>query len=213
MLRMFSNRRSVRRSVRRTGRNRGTMRQVRVRKGEMSTSPPEKLNKNLLPCHVRLLDGTDLYIQMPVSSTLHYPHLFRLCPSLSQYFSMSWYPEFCSICSMHKTIHVQHDLHGQLGTLWHDWNMSVVTFPMSCLVKTYQWNWKNHDTFSTKYLKINVLLRREPHWGTSCWLTFLLIWIFLRLTILVYNTLMRRVWPDGLIRTSPSKNKHVNKEV
>ena len=33
----------------------------------MSTSPPEKLNKHLLPCHVRLLDGTDLYIQLPVS--------------------------------------------------------------------------------------------------------------------------------------------------
>ena len=43
------------------------MRTVRVRKGEMSTSPPEKLTKHLLPCHVRLLDGTDLYCQLPVS--------------------------------------------------------------------------------------------------------------------------------------------------
>ena len=47
---------------------RGPVRQVRVRKGEMATTPPDKPNKHLLPCHVRLLDGTDLYIQLPVSS-------------------------------------------------------------------------------------------------------------------------------------------------
>ena len=58
-------RRSVRRSVRRGRRE--AVRTVRVRKGEMSTSPPEKLTKHLLPCHVRLLDGTDLYCQLPVS--------------------------------------------------------------------------------------------------------------------------------------------------
>ena len=46
---------------------REAVRTVRVRKGEMSTSPPEKLTKHLLPCHVRLLDGTDLYCQLPVS--------------------------------------------------------------------------------------------------------------------------------------------------
>ena len=61
-------RRSVRRSVRR-GRREREVRSVRVRRGEMSTSPPDKLTKHLLPCHVRLLDGTDLYCQLPVSRT------------------------------------------------------------------------------------------------------------------------------------------------
>ena len=39
-----------------------------VRRGEVTTSPPASVQKHLLPCHVRLLDGTDLYIQLPVSS-------------------------------------------------------------------------------------------------------------------------------------------------
>ena len=65
MLRMLG-RRSVRRSVRR-GRREREVRSVRVRRGEMSTTPPDKLTKHLLPCHVRLLDGTDLYCQLPVS--------------------------------------------------------------------------------------------------------------------------------------------------
>ena len=56
----------MRRSVRR-GRREREVRSVRVRRGEMSTSPPDKLTKHLLPCHVRLLDGTDLYCQLPVS--------------------------------------------------------------------------------------------------------------------------------------------------
>ena len=38
-----------------------------MRRGEVSTSPPASVQKHLLPCHVRLLDGTDLYIQLPVS--------------------------------------------------------------------------------------------------------------------------------------------------
>ena len=67
MLRILG-RRSVRRSVRRGRRE--AVRTVRVRKGEMSTSPPEKLTKHLLPCHVRLLDGTDLYCQLPVSCSI-----------------------------------------------------------------------------------------------------------------------------------------------
>ena len=67
MLRMLG-RRSVRRSVRR-GRREREVRPVRVRRGEMSTAPPDKLTKHLLPCHVRLLDGTDLYCQLPVSGT------------------------------------------------------------------------------------------------------------------------------------------------
>jgi len=54
----------MRRSMRgRAGR--GPPRTMRVRRGEVSTTPPEKLTKHLLPCHVRLLDGTDLYIQLP----------------------------------------------------------------------------------------------------------------------------------------------------
>ena len=65
MLRLFGNRRSVRRSVRRGG-GRGLVRTVRLRRGEVSSQPPEKLTKHALPCHVRLLDGTDLYIQLPV---------------------------------------------------------------------------------------------------------------------------------------------------
>ena len=65
MLRMLG-RRSVRRSVRR-GRREREVRPVRVRRGEMPTAPPDKLPKHLLPCHVRLLDGTDLYCQLPVS--------------------------------------------------------------------------------------------------------------------------------------------------
>ena len=72
MLRMFGNRRSVRRSVRRVSGGRGLVRTVKVRKGEMSTTPPDKPSKHLLPCHVRLLDGTDLYIQLPVSSAIKY---------------------------------------------------------------------------------------------------------------------------------------------
>ena len=34
---------------------------------EMLRYLPDKLTKHLLPCHVRLLDGTDLYCQLPVS--------------------------------------------------------------------------------------------------------------------------------------------------
>ena len=72
MLRMLG-RRSVRRSVRR-GRREREVRSLRVRRGEMSTVPPDKLTKHLLPCHVRLLDGTDLYCQLPVSQNhiLHF---------------------------------------------------------------------------------------------------------------------------------------------
>ena len=81
MLRMFGSRRSVRRrSVRKAGAKGGAVRAVRVRKGEMSTSEPEKPSKHLLPCHVRLLDGTDLYIQLPVS---------RLQPSIIL-FVLTW---------------------------------------------------------------------------------------------------------------------------
>lgn len=66
MMRLWGSRRSVRRSVRGRGSvGRGATRTMRVRRGEVSTSPPEKLTKHLLPCHVRLLDGTDLYIQLP----------------------------------------------------------------------------------------------------------------------------------------------------
>ena len=64
MLRLFGNRRSVRRSVRR---GQARVRPGRLRRGEVSTQPPDKLTKHTLPCHVRLLDGTDLYIQLPVS--------------------------------------------------------------------------------------------------------------------------------------------------
>jgi len=42
-----------------------TSRTVRVRRGEVTTTPPSSVQKHLLPCHVRLLDGTDLYIQLP----------------------------------------------------------------------------------------------------------------------------------------------------
>ena len=67
MLRLWGGRRSVRRSVR-GGRGRGSGRPGRTRpRGEVTTNPPDKLTKHLLPCHVRLLDGTDLYIQLPVS--------------------------------------------------------------------------------------------------------------------------------------------------
>ena len=38
-----------------------------MRRGEVTTTPPSSVQKHLLPCHVRLLDGTDLYIQLPVS--------------------------------------------------------------------------------------------------------------------------------------------------
>jgi len=66
MMRLWGSRRSVRRSVRgRASGGRVASRTMRVRRGEVSTSPPEKLTKHLLPCHVRLLDGTDLYIQLP----------------------------------------------------------------------------------------------------------------------------------------------------
>jgi len=66
MLRLWGSRRSVRRSVRGRGaQSRGVTRTLRVRRGEVSTVAPEKLTKHLLPCHVRLLDGTDLYIQLP----------------------------------------------------------------------------------------------------------------------------------------------------
>ena len=69
MLRLWGSRRSVRRSVRGRGaQSRGVTRTLRVRRGEVSTVAPEKLTKHLLPCHVRLLDGTDLYIQLPVGS-------------------------------------------------------------------------------------------------------------------------------------------------
>ena len=67
MLRLFGNRRSVRRSVRR---GQARARPVRLRRGEVSTQPPDKLTKHTLPCHVRLLDGTDLYIQLPVSEEI-----------------------------------------------------------------------------------------------------------------------------------------------
>ena len=40
---------------------------MQVRRGEVTTTPPSSVQKHLLPCHVRLLDGTDLYIQLPVS--------------------------------------------------------------------------------------------------------------------------------------------------
>ena len=67
MLRLFGNRRSVRRSVRR---GQARARPGRLRRGEVSTQPPDKLTKHALPCHVRLLDGTDLYIQLPVSEEI-----------------------------------------------------------------------------------------------------------------------------------------------
>ena len=37
------------------------------RRCELSTTPPDTPSRHLLPCHVRLLDGTDLYIQIVVS--------------------------------------------------------------------------------------------------------------------------------------------------
>ena len=46
----------------------------------MSTTPPENLSKHLLPCHVRLLDGTDLYIQLLVS--FMYPGIFQADASI-----------------------------------------------------------------------------------------------------------------------------------
>ena len=57
----------MRRGRREREREREVSLRVRVRRGEMSTSPPASLTKHLLPCHVRLLDGTDLYCQLPVS--------------------------------------------------------------------------------------------------------------------------------------------------
>jgi hypothetical protein len=37
------------------------------RRCEVSTTPPDTPSRHLLPCHVRLLDGTDLYLQIVVS--------------------------------------------------------------------------------------------------------------------------------------------------
>ena len=101
MLRMLG-RRSVRRSVRRGRRE--AVRTVRVRKGEMSTSPPEKLTKHLLPCHVRLLDGTDLYCQLLVS-----------------YMSLTGPEQICLFCNGTKLLrlpphHIMWDMNdGRLG--------------------------------------------------------------------------------------------------
>ena len=100
MLRMFGSRRSVRRrSVRKAGSKVGAVRAVRVRRGEMSTSQPEKPSKHLLPCHVRLLDGTDLYIQLPVS---------RLLPSIIL-FVLTWLGQVrCWQTAIMLTRHVVH---------------------------------------------------------------------------------------------------------
>ena len=70
MLRLWGSRRSGR------GRNGGgggggPQKAGKGRRYEVSRSPPDSPSKHLLPCHVRLLDGTDLYIQMLVSTSLY----------------------------------------------------------------------------------------------------------------------------------------------
>ena len=75
MLRLWGGRRSSRRGRGRRGGVVATSRTVRVRRGEVATQQPALLHKHLLPCHVRLLDGTDLYIQLPVTDQSSQPKL------------------------------------------------------------------------------------------------------------------------------------------
>ena len=121
MLRIFGNRRSVRRSVRKVPGGRSLVRQVRVRKGEMTTTPPSKPSKHLLPCHVRLLDGTDLYIQLPVRSSSFTDVMALVLTICMSSFVLSCLSAIifcaCHVCPshiMHKTNHVHHDRHVHL---------------------------------------------------------------------------------------------------
>ena len=69
MLRLWGSRRGNRGRGSGRGSGRGAPgpgKPVKIRKYDIHTKPPETLSKHLLPCHVRLLDGTDLYIQLLV---------------------------------------------------------------------------------------------------------------------------------------------------